>query len=393
MLTLLIISLIAGSSFSGEGAIVMLPGIPADPWGSLSENQLEEMWTYGVEGYQVTRSGWSGYLLKGPDGTGSFLEELGETLETDVIVADSSLWARSMQLIWNTNVLSNSWLISDFLGNAPVFPVRISHWLESGSDTLIISLPVSNSVFLWTGSFDRNLSHAAWRGIGTEVIPCGSGYTEALVTCVVEGSPSDIFSLEYVALEEDIHWSENWAHLLSIADSLVTRQLSTGLIEQTSLVWIRGTGGELFIPWSMIPSPSPAAVASREVEPMVGLIPTTPVIPPGVLEVVMPGNAGSGARAAYAAALLERIVARMALESGVTCKAVFTETGGVILCLEGSDWNESTALAEILDELTPIIFTSPERELLHNAAIKAGIPPMNQHDTIELLARVTGFLN
>ncbi len=393
MLTLLIISLIAGSSFSGEGAIVMLPGIPADPWGSLSERQIEEMWTYGVEGYQVTRSGWSGYLLKGPEGTGSFLEELGETLETDIIVADSSLWARSMQLIWNTNALSESWLISDSLGDAPVFPVRTSHWLESGSDTLIISLPVSNSVFLWTGSFDRDLSNAAWRGIGTEVIPSGSGYTQALVTCVVEGSPSDIFSLEYVALEEDIHWTENWAHFLSISDSLVTRQLSTGLIEQTSLVWIRGTGGEQFIPWTMIPSPSPTAVASNEVEQMVGLIPTTPVIPPGVLEVVMPGNAGSGARAAYAAALLERIVARMALESGVTCKAAFTEAGAVILCLEGSDWNESTALAEILDELTPIIFTSPEMELLHNAAIKAGIPPMNQHDTIELLARVTGFLN
>ncbi len=393
MLTLLIISLIAGSSFSGEGAIVMLPGIPAAPWGSLSENQLEEMWTYGVEGYQITRSGWSGYLLKGPEGTGSFLEELGETLETDIIVADSSLWARSMQLIWNTNALSESWLISDSLGNAPVFPIRTSHWLESGSDTLIISLPVSNSVFLWTGLFDGDLSNAAWRGIGTEVIPTGSGYTQALVTCVVDGSPSDIFSLEYVALEEDSYWSENWAHLFSVADSLVTRQLSTGLIEQNSLIWIRGTGGELFIPWSMIPSPSPSAVASSEVEALVGLIPSAPVIPPGVLEVVMPGNAGSGARAAYAAALLERIVARMALESGVTCKAAFTETGAVILCLEGSDWNESTALAEILDELTPIIFTSPEMELLHNAAIKAGIPPMNQHDTIELLARVTGFLN
>ena len=393
MLTLLIFSLIAGSSFSGEGAIVMLPGIPADPWGSLSENQLEEMWTYGVEGYQVTRSGWSGYLLKGPEGTGSFLEELGETLETDIIIADSSLWARSMQLIWNTNALSESWLISDSLGNAPVFPIRTSHWLESGSDTLIISLPVSNSVFLWTGLFDGDLSNAAWRGIGTEVIPSGSGYTQALVTCVVDGSPSDIFSLEYVALEEDSYWSENWAHLFSVADSLVTRQLGTGLIEQNSLVWIRGTGGELFVPWSMIPSPSPSAVASSEVEALVGLIPSAPVIPPGVLEVVMPGNAGSGARAAYAAALLERIVARMALDSGVTCKAAFTETGGVILCLEGSDWNESAALAEILDELTPIIFTSPERELLHNAAIKAGIPPMNQHDTIELLARVTGFLN
>ncbi|HPJ29423.1 MAG TPA: hypothetical protein PLM22_10855, partial [Candidatus Sabulitectum sp.] len=61
-------------------AVVMLHGVPAEPWGSLSELQLEEMWTYGIEGYQVTRSAWSGYILRGPEGSGELLEDLCATL-------------------------------------------------------------------------------------------------------------------------------------------------------------------------------------------------------------------------------------------------------------------------------------------------------------------------
>jgi len=395
MTPLLIFSLFAVGLSSGDGAIVMLPGIPVHPWEALSENQLEEMWTYGIQGYQVTRSGWSGYILSGPEGSAQLIKGIAETLEADSIMADSSLWARTLQLVWNTNALADSWIIGAFEEEPPVVPVRTSRWLEAGADTMIVSLPIGNTVFLWGGERTGGFNQTAWRGVGTEVIPYGSSAVSVLVTSSVHGSPEDIISLEYLPSEADDFWREEWAPLLSIADSLVLRQVADSLVAENSLVWIRGTGGQNLSPWTMIPSPSPAAVASFEIDRFQGIsaAPTAGVTLPGILTVKMPGNAGSGARAAYAAALLERIVSRMALPAGSVCQGTFAEDGSVFLNISGVDWDEAAALVIIRDELTPIIFTSPEYQLLNNAAIKAGIPEMDQHDTITLLSGVMGFLN
>lgn len=394
MTLLLIATVLAVGLPSGDGAIVMLPGIPVHPWDALSSPQLEEMWTYGIQGYQVTRSGWSGYILSGPAGSSQILEDLAETLETDSIMADSSLWARTLQLTWNTNALANSWILGDLAGDPPVVPVRTSRWLEAGADTLIVSLPIENTVFLWGGEREGDFHLSAWRGIGTEVIPGGTSAINALVTYSVHGSPEDVISLEYTPSEVDDFWREKWAPLLGAADTLVLRQMSGGLKIENSLIWIRGTGGQSFCPWTMIPSPSPPAVASVEIDRLIGVIPVvSSVSSPGLLLVTMPGNAGSGARAAYAAALLERIVGRMALPTGSICQGISSENGLVQLYISGVTWDEETTLAIILDELTPIIFTSPEYQLLNNAAIRAGIPEMSQHDTIILLATVTGFLH
>lgn len=392
MTFLLIVLLLSTGIPSGDGAIVMLPGIPVNPWGALSNNQLEEMWTYGIEGYQVTRSGWSGYILSGPAGSAVILEQLAGVLETDSLMPDSSLWARTLQLVWNTNALASSWILSDSTEDPPVVPVRSSRWLEAGADTLILSLPVDNSVFLWSGERSGDFNLPAWRGIGTEVIPGGAASINALVTYSIEGSPDDVISLAYTPSELDDFWGEEWAPLLSYADSLVAIQMSGGLRSQNSLIWIRGSGGETFCPWTFIPSPSAAAVASVEIDRISSIVPSinTRLIP-GAISVEMPGNAGSGARAAYAAALLERIVSRMALPAGSLCKGISFEDGSVALYLSGVDWDESTALAHIRSQLSPVIFTSPEHELLNNAAIRAGIPEMSQQETITLLTLVTGF--
>ncbi len=391
MTLLLIASLLAIGTPSGDAAIVMLPGIPINPWGSLSDTQLEEMWTYNIQGYQVTRSGWSGYILSGPEGSSQILENISESLETDSIMPDSSLWARTLQLVWSSNALANSWLLDD---DPPVVPVRTSRWLESGADTLIVSLPIGNTVFLWGGERAGDFYLSAWRGVGTEVIPGGASAVNAFVSCSVEGSPGDIFSLQYEPSDLDLFWGEKWAPILCAADSLVLRQTAEGLTSQPSLVWIRGTGGDFFTPWTMIPSPSPSSLASVEIERIPGISSVNNNVPSsGFLAVAMPGNAGSGARAAYAAALLERLVSRMALPQGSVCMGVSSEDGTVQLYISGVEWDESTALSIIRDELTPIIYTSPEYQLLNNAAIKAGIPEMNQHDTVALLATVTGFLS
>ncbi|MCP4647563.1 MAG: hypothetical protein GY852_07490, partial [bacterium] len=142
------------------------------------------------------------------------------------------------------------------------------------------------------------------------------------------------------------------------------------------------------------PSPSPSALATVEIDRISGVIPPQQSNPvPGMISVTLPGNAGSGARAAYAAALLERIVSRMALPEGSTCRGSSMEDGSVFLFVSGVDWDEETALSIIRNELSPIIFTSPEYQLLNNAAIRAGVPAMDQQTTINLLAQVTGFLN
>lgn len=394
MTLLLIVSMLSVALPSVDGAIVVLPGIPVQPWESLSNLQLEEMWTYGIQGYQVTRSGWSGYILRGPAGSALVLQELVETLEADSTMPDSSLWARTLQLTWAGNEQAASWVLGDSVVEPPVVPVRTSRWLETGADTLILSLPIANSVFLWGGSREGEFNLSAWRGIGTEVIPCGSFFVNALVTSSLEGSPGDIISLEYRPLDLDTYWAENWAFLIDAADSLVAMQLADTVLSVNSLLWIRGTGGETMSPWTMIPSPSPSVVASEEVDRIPGVIPSVSCASvPGMLTVDMPGNAGSGARAAYAAALLERIVSRMALPAGSTCRGISHEDGLVQLCIYGVDWTAETALLAIKDQLTPVIFTSPESRLLNNAAIRAGIPQMDQRDTIELLATVAGFMN
>lgn len=378
---------------AGEGAVVMLSGIPAEPWAALSTEQIEEMWTFGIEGYQVTRSGWSGYILRGPGGSRDIVTELCETLVADRTEPDSSLWSRTLQLIWNSNALPAYYVAGDSLQGFPVVPVRTSRWLEAGADTLILSLPVENTVLFWAGGYQGSFNLAAWRGVGTEVVPSGSSWAGALVTSSIDGSPNDVINLEYAPAELDSWWGENWAPLLSLADSMVASQFSRGQEPVNSVLWIRGTGGERMEPWKMIPSPTPEPVARYTVEPRPGIVPLFSEPVGGEMVLEMPGNAGSAARAAYAAALLERIVARMALPATGRCRGEYSVTGEVRLHISGVDWTAPETLGIIMDELTPIIFTAPEGALMNNAAVRAGIPVPDQRETIELLAGVTGFFN
>ena len=393
MTLLLLLSLASIQLPQGDCAVVMLSGVPAEPWSGLSGEQLEVMWTYGIEGYQVTRSAWSGYILRGPEGSGELLTGICSTLAADSTVPDSSLWARTIQLVWNTNALPGYLVVEDSVSSFPVMPVRSSRWLEAGPDTLILSLPVENTLLFWAGGYSGDFQLSAWRGVGTEIIPSGTIPLKTLVSWTLQGSPGDIINLEYVPGDLDQWWGETWAPILALADSMVTSQFPSHGSSQNSLVWIRGTGGSELLPWKMIPSPSPLPVARHAVQSIPGIIPLfeMPEIP-GILEVRLPGNAGSASRAAYAAALLERIVARMALPEGASVRGTYTPAGEVSLNFDGATWAETEALDVIGDELLPIIFTSPESELLNNAAIRAGIPPVDQRATIELLAEVTGFL-
>lgn len=394
MTIFLLLSLLSFQLAGEDCAIVMLAGVPAEPWVSLSQEQLEEMWTYGIEGYQVTRSGWSGYMLRGPEGSGEILAGICATLSADATIPDSSLWARTLQLVWNTNALPGFLVVEDSVSVFPVMPVRNCRFLAAGADTLILSLPVENTLLFWAGGYSGDFHLSAWRGVGTEIILAGAAPVEALVSWSIEGSPGDVISLEYEPAELDLWWGTTWAPVLSLADSIVASQLPSPPRTVNSLVWIRGTGGSELAPWKLIPSPSPSPVAEIAVENRPEIIPLFEnQFIPGTLSVVMPGNAGSASKAAYAAALLERIVARMALPEGGTVKGGYSASGEVVLCFQGVPWAENRALEVIEEELLPIIFTSPESNLLNNASIRAGIPPLDQRETIELLARVTGFLN
>ncbi|PIE52170.1 hypothetical protein CSA37_07940 [Candidatus Fermentibacteria bacterium] len=393
MISLLLL-LVAVQLPSGDGAIVMLPGIPADPWGSLSQDQKEEMWTYGIEGYQTVMSGWAGYILRGPDGSAAVLQSLCETLAADSLVPDSSLWARTLQLVWNAGDEPGFVVFDGETVLPSSVPVRTSRWFEAGPDTLMLSLPIENTVMLWGGGFSGDFHQAAWRGIGTELIHTGSHAVPVIVSSSLQGSPEDIIELEYISSDMDLWWGSSWAPLLSAADSMVQAETGGVSLPVNSLIWIRGTGGQKMSPWIFVPSPPPPVKAEHMVEPLAGLIAGPSFMPelPESVEIEMPGNAGSHARAACAAALLERITARMALPEGAMCRGVCTADGRVSLVFTGVEWTQSDAEAIVRKALTPIIFTSPESELINNAAVRAGIPVMDQRETVELLASVAGFI-
>lgn len=376
---------------AGDGAVVMLHGVPAEPWAALSPQQLEQMWTYGIDGYQVTRSAWSGYILRGPSGTGSVLADLAETLAGEVTVPDSSLWARTLQLAWEADA-GPVWFLSgrDIDTSVPV-PSRNSRWLSAGADTLILSLPVANTVMMWTGGYQGEFFSAAWRGVGTEVIPAGEGHVEALLSSVMDGSPGDLISLEYSAHSLDGYWADTWSPLLEAADSLVA--LGSQPAVQNTVLWVRGSIGERLDPWVFIGPPPPPAVAAHIVEPLEGVTPLwgrPPLTDLTVLE--MPGTLSDPVLAAFTAGVLERMIARMVLDSHSSCRAYHTPDGRVELVFAGVEHSGEDLLAMITDALTPIIFTAPEDALINNAAVRAGIAPPDQRTAVEAVAVITGFL-
>lgn len=383
-----------------EARLVMLPGLPFSPWEDLTPRMLEEMWVMDISGYQITMSGWSGYLLKGPPGCSEVLDSAAAALAAGPVVPDTSGWARLLQLSWRESGVP-AVLEYPFSAGGQTLPLRYSGLLSSPPDTVVVSAPVNNSVLLRTGLFDQALSSSAWRGIGLEVIPSDWGGVPVLLTFAFQGSPGELQNLEYEPHPYDSVWAAGFGALLAGVDSLFAPLAST---PDPTLVWVRGTGGIDFIPWTFIPSPGPPLRARVQVafpDPEGGAPrPWTP--PPGTMRLEMPGTLMNREDAEQTGAILERLVARMVLvdhSTEVGIRGVSEGEGKVVLYLENPPWNSvDEALEEIVKALGPLAFTAPEEALLHNASVRASIrlgktlEPFSPRKCAESVGRVLGLI-
>jgi hypothetical protein len=359
-----------------DARVIMLPGVPALPWEGLTDMMLEEMWSLDVTGYQVTLSGWSGYVLLGPRGSETAMSEVSGVLADGPFAPDTSGWARLLQLAWGEG--STPRTVSFPPGTIPdgSLPVRRSALLSGEPDTLVVSAPVEGNVILMTGNHEGLSRGGAWRGMGSEVIPSDWGGVPVFVATDFPGSPGDLDGYLDDPHPYDSVWEAGFGRVLACVDSLLAP-----LAPQTgaSLVWIRGTGGEAFHPWTFIPSPGPPLHCPGPVQPPEAWQPEprpwTP--PPRAMELVLPGVLDGPEAAETTAALLERMTARMVLsdcDSRVAIGGTCIGGGRVALYLENSPWSTpEEALSRITARLAPVAFTSPEQDLLQNCAVRASM--------------------
>ena len=402
LVPLLILALSAqADSLSFDARVIMLPGLPARPWEGLTDMMLEKMWALDITGYQVTLSGWSGYILAGPRGSDAVMTEVSGVLENGACVPDTSGWARLLQLSWNEG--SSPWAVSlpqgTRSGGAP--PVRRSALLSGDPDTTVVSAPMDGNVILLTGDHEGLPRGGAWRGMGSEVILSDWGGVPVFVATGFPGSPGDLGGYRDNPHPYDSVWAAGFGKVLACVDSLLTP-----LAPRTgpSLVWIRGTGGAGFHPWRFIPSPGPPLRCPGPVQ-LPGAVPPEYrpwTAPPRAMELVLPGTLEGREAAEVTAALLERMTARMVLADcgdGTAIAGTCIGNGRIALYLENSPWSDpEEALSRIVEALAPVAFTSPGRDLLQNCALRASmrlgrsVEPFTPRMAAENTARALGLL-
>ena len=382
-----------------EGCVVMLPGIPQSPWEGLGERLLEEMWTRDVTGYQVTVSGWSGYILMGPPGTAGTIEAAAAILVRGAVMPDTSGWARLLGLAWRENA-QPCVLSYPFQPDGTLPPLRYSTMLSGEADTVVVSAPVANNVLMSTGIRDPRFMGAAWRGTGLEVISSDWGGVPCLLAFAFQGSPGELARLEYEAHPYDSVWASGFGSLLAAVDSLAA---PLAPIRAQSIVWIRGTGGASFSPWTFIPSPGPPMRTAGVVPPPDAIASPYPwAPPPTAMRVELPGLIENREEAEQTAAVLERLVARMVLvdhESGVGITGASDGEGRITLYFENAPWTDpGEALDRIREVIGPIAFTAPEPDLLSNCALRASlrlgrsVVPLSVRSVASCMAKSLGLL-
>jgi len=382
-----------------EGCVVMLPGIPQNPWDGLGERLLEEMWTRDVTGYQVTLSGWSGYVLMGPPGTAGTLDAAAAVLARGAVMPDTSGWARLLGLAWRENAQPCVLAYPFRPGGTPP-PLRYSTLLSGEADTVIVSAPVANSVLMSTGIRDPRFVGAAWRGTGLEVVSSDWGGVPCLLAFAFQGSPGELDRLEYEPHPYDSVWASGFGGLLASVDSLAAPLAPT---PEPFIVWVRGTGGEPFSPWTFVPSPGPPLRSPTVVPPPESIAapyPWTP--PPTAMRLDLPGLIENRDEAEQTAAVLERLVTRMVLvdcESGVGITGASDAEGRITLYFENAPWTDpEQALDAIREVMGPVAFTAPEPELLSNCALRASlrlgrtVAPLSFRSVASCMALALGLL-
>lgn len=363
--------------------VMMRDGLlPEEPWEGMTTYQREEFWTLACSGMMVQRAAWAGYLIICPAGIGDVVIGTALALASAEGVPDTSALSSGLRLHPVSDSPSTVLHFSRGGADPPPseLPVRASTWLGEGPDTLIISSPEEGNAFFWSGDHDGpELSIAAWRGTGTELVPTSDGSLQLAFTCVHGGVPSNLASISVEPHPLDGYYMNTWGRAFSAVDNIIAQGHP---VREGSghLLWIRGDGTGR--PWRTAPSPLPPPSAYYTVgmplEPS-GEHPLRELNAssvPNASVVRLPGRLIDPDRGPLLKAVLERIIGRdLHPGSGgnVHFDVEYDREGHVSIWLIGEDGHPvpDGLLAEVHEILRNSVLVPPGRSLVRNAAVRA----------------------
>ncbi|MBN1434366.1 hypothetical protein JW921_06360 [Candidatus Fermentibacterales bacterium] len=395
-----------------EAVTLLLPGgqLPVEPWSGMTDEDRELCWALAARGLLIQRTAWCGYVLIVPRGTAERFLPMFARMSTTELAPDTGLWARTLDLRPAPGEpVIIAFRDSTASSGVPAIPIRVSAWLESGEDTLLVPGPWANDVFLLTGERDgepvEGLGAGFWRGVGHEVIPGAFRSAPAIVTTTLSGTPSDLFGLSAGITHWDSIYAIGYASVFSAIDSLIEAVHPSGPDCVGKLVWMRGLGyGDTLSPWTSFPLPPPGAHSPISVaapEELTG---------PGLVAAPPPDFAGRLIGRASCEGLDpdEELVAACLLERMIASSSLFREHPGlgIMVMAEGDSLaffltGEAGAagspvmeMSSIWSALGPTLLARPGENLLENAAVRASVlsgRPVEAPDAHGMLMNLAGM--
>ncbi|MCD4701181.1 MAG: hypothetical protein K8S24_04910 [Candidatus Aegiribacteria sp.] len=372
------------TSVSSDIIVVMMENglLPEEPWEGITPWQREEFWSLACSGMMIQRAGWSGYIIICPSGAGGEILETALTLASAECVPDNSALRAGLQLAPVSDCSSTVLLFSS-RGNDTLpdnLPLRTSQWLSLEADTLMVNSPEEGNAFFWTDFPDSiDLLSAAWRGVGTEIVPAGSASVKLAFTCVHGSVPSNLSGINIEPHLLDTHYMETWGRAISSVESLIV-DLYPLREDSDHLLWIRGNGTEK--PWRTSPSPLPPPSARYQVEMTMHPIAEHPLRDfnasniPFAVEIKLPGCLSDPQRGPVMKAILERIIGRDVLsgfENEIHFDVEYDIMGKVSIWLINGDGSaiQDTHRSEVFERLRNSILVPPGNTLISNAVVRA----------------------
>jgi hypothetical protein len=394
---------------SYDAIAVFLPGgrLPQIPWEGFPDEARERFWALSCSGMLVQRTAWSAYLLVMPAGTSAEFLDAAGMLKTSYTLPDTSEWTRALSLspADTTGARMVVWAESDSFAPPDALPLRASLWLAGGPDTLVISGPWDDNLFLWLpDSSVAGSSNGIWRGNGTELVPAGGRSFRVAVATTGPGTPAGL--ADYLSVDHP--WDETfggiWGDVFAATDSLVASLYPESTL-CGGLVWLRGTGSSHSItPWEILPGPA-APARARFVIPWGQVPPPSPPSgrPPdvsGVHAIPLPCPEEGPDGLAVLACILERILARSALPGipGARAILVMPGNGSLDVILIGDIEIADSSLRDTLRGLvSATALCPPESALVVNATLRASIregrwlPILSPADVVMRLGQALGL--
>jgi hypothetical protein len=374
--------------------ILMEDGLlPEEPWEGMTSYQREEFWSLGCSGMMIHRSAWSGYVIICPLGTGDEILETAVSLASAEGTRDNSSLASGLRLEPVSDCPSTVLQFSiSGIDQAPSdLPLRYSEWLGGEPDTVMLTSDTEGNSFFWTGhDKEVDLSPAAWRGTGSELVPTGEGSVELAYTCVHGSVPSNLLSISLEPHEIDDIFAATWGAALGAVDSIIAG-IHPLREDADHLLWIRGQGTGR--PWRTAPSPTPPPSASYRV--LVDLQPTVPSplnafsasAIPNALEVTLPGRFTDYSSGPVLEAVLDRMIGRNVHSdtgSGLNYEVRCGMDGSVSLWLVTADGEspDEECVSGVISALRNSLLVPPGNILIDNAVTRASFLEGRRQDSL-----------